>query len=322
LSLKSTILNSVLSAGRPKKPQLALAPDWNPISILKEQQFAEILAIAERDIAHASPAEVPKLFASLPLDVFALLLLDPPDSYPNLRAFLPRMPSAELQENWVGASGIRLLGRSVAFVRSVIAAYDRFADKPLVDSKVLDYGCGWGRLMRLFYKDVPTTQLYGVDAWPDILATARELGMRGNLAAIDEYPERLPFEARFELIFAFSVFTHLSQKAQRRALKVLADAITDDGLLVLTILAREFWLVSGHRDAEKLINEHDRVGFAFCPQNRKATDGDIPFGDTSLSIRYTKSDWTQWSLLDIDYNLADPMQVILFLRKRLAQKTP
>ena len=286
------------------------------VSILNERGLAEHLETAEKRISSCSPQDVPKLFSSIPLDVFGLLLLDPPSVFPHLREFFPRMPPDSFQERWVGSSGVVLLRRSIAFVSSLVAGYERYVGKPLQDSTVLDYGCGWGRLLRLLYKYVPETQLFGVDAWPEILEIAHETGVRGNLAQIADYPETLPFNVKFDLIFAFSVFTHLSPRAQERALKLLSTSVTDNGLMVVTIRPGSYWITAGHKDAERLTIEHNSVGFAFSPHNRNPIDGDIPYGDTSITVGYIEREWRDWSLLETDYNSIDPEQILVFLRKR------
>jgi trans-aconitate methyltransferase len=37
----------------------------------------------------------------------------------------------------------------------------------LSDARVLDYGCGRGRLTRLLYKYIPYSRLYALDPWDE-----------------------------------------------------------------------------------------------------------------------------------------------------------
>ena len=41
--------------------------------------------------------------------------------------------------------------------------FEIYCDKEIKDSKILDYGCGWGRIIRFFLKDVPSRNLFAVD---------------------------------------------------------------------------------------------------------------------------------------------------------------
>jgi SAM-dependent methyltransferase len=292
-------------------------------SILRERVFAEHLANADQRIVHAAPRDVPGLFDRVPLDVFGLLLLELPDEYPNIKRYFPQMPPDELQRSWVGASGETLLNQSVAAVKSFVAGYREHVGRPIAQANVLDYGCGWGRLLRLFYKYVPDTGLYGVDASPQILDVARELRVRGQLALIDEYPEALPFrDTKFDFIYCFSVLTHLSRRAQAKSLALWHRYLADDGLIAATIRPRQYWAASTEwkqisaSDADEQMTQHDVHGFAYKPHNRPSIGGDIPYGDASVDIDYIRRNWHGWEVASLDYSLLDPLQVIVFLKKR------
>src|SRR5680860_1739698 len=83
----------------------------------------------------------------------------------------------------------------------------------LSGSRVLDFGCGWGRLTRMLAKDLNPGLLYGCDPVESILDVTRESEVPATLARSEFLPETLPFEEKFDLIFSFSVFTHISEKA-------------------------------------------------------------------------------------------------------------
>ena len=152
-------------------------------------------------------------FADLDVDLWALLLTQQYEVYPNIRALLPDVPDPALQEMWNGASGARLAAQSAAFYTKLIERYARHGTGPLRESRVLDFGCGWGRLTRLLARDVDPGRLYGCDPAEPILDVCRDNGVPATLARTDFAPEQLPFSERFDLAFAFSVFTHLSEEA-------------------------------------------------------------------------------------------------------------
>ncbi len=134
-------------------------------------QLAEIDAAISVDGTARRPATPP---SALPLDVFALLQLERPEAFPNLREFLPTMPSGEIQESWNGAQGRELLRMSVDFLTRSSSSYSSAGTgKSLAQSHVLDFGCGWGRLLRLMTRYVPEDQLFGVDPWDQSLELCR-----------------------------------------------------------------------------------------------------------------------------------------------------
>ena len=88
----------------------------------------------------------------LPLDDFGQVLLAVPEQYVALSRLLPRMTDEKAQHHWTGASGEVLLKQSTAFVRTLTSAYREYVGRDLAASHVLDFGCGWGRLLRLMLK--------------------------------------------------------------------------------------------------------------------------------------------------------------------------
>src|SRR5919109_4519627 len=108
-----------------------------------EQIAADRLAEIDASCAAGGGFE---LFADLDVDLWALLLTKEYDAYPGIRALLPDMPGRSLQELWNGASGLPLAAMGAGFYRKLS---ERFAERSavaLADARVLDFGCGWGRL--------------------------------------------------------------------------------------------------------------------------------------------------------------------------------
>ena len=63
-----------------------------------------------------------------------------------------------------------------------------------------------------------------------------------------------------------------------------------------------------------MIEQYDKCGFAFKPHNRAPINGDITYGETSMTLSYIRENFPQWSIVAVECNDADPYQVILFLK--------
>jgi SAM-dependent methyltransferase len=277
--------------------------------------FQEQLQEIEGKIPTAKPSEVPGLFEKIPIDVFANLLLGTPEAYPNIRAFLPEMPSEEVQRNWTGGVGSGLMVQSLAFIKTLVPRYAAITGRDIRDASVLDFGCGWGRLSRLLYKYVSVENLYGVDPWDSSLEECRKHRFRIHLAKSEEIPTRLPFDRKFDLIFAFSVFTHLSERTTHAVMKTLRAYVEDKGVLVITVRPGELWPhMDGDKVSQAILQQHALRGFAFRPHNRAPIDGEVTFGDTSMSLGYIRENFRQWQIAWVDWTMNDPFQVLVFLR--------
>jgi hypothetical protein len=88
------------------------------------------------------------LFRNLDVDLWALLLTQEYEVYPHVRSLLPGVPDPSLQQLWNGASGAQLAGQSASFYTKLSERFLRHSDRSLSESRVLDFGCGWGRLTR------------------------------------------------------------------------------------------------------------------------------------------------------------------------------
>jgi SAM-dependent methyltransferase len=230
------------------------------------------------------------------------------------------MAPAQVQRDWTGNDGPALMSQSCAFVNSVVRRFQQEVRRPLDGSTVLDYGCGWGRLLRLMLRYTAADRIWGLDPWDRSIALCREHHLPVNLAVSDYVPTGLPVdETRFDLIFAFSVFTHLSPRCAGQVMRTLRNYVKEDGLLAVTVRPPEYWQLHVSfppgATAEAMLAAHRQAGYAFIPHDRPPIDGDVTYGDASYSLEYVRRTWTDWTLLGTESNAGgDPHQTLVFLR--------
>lgn len=237
-------------------------------------------------------------------------------------ASMPPMPPEDLQRSWCGNTGAILATHSCQFYQLLKRAVENYGVKPYPQASVLDFGCGWGRLTRLVAKDLPPSQIYGCDPDADILKWCARLP--GTFARLDHRPRAIPFEVKFDLAFAYSVFTHLGPRTHEDALNALHASLADGGLLVVTVRPRSFIEQKAseltHLSDEsirQMLQDYDAGSFVYHPQNLPAVDGEVTYGEAVIPLAYVKRHWLdRYELLSVATFPADPFQVPLVLRNR------
>lgn len=253
-------------------------------------------------------------------DFGAFLISLPHPDYPRLSALLPSMAPDEVQKSWTGNCGLDLLRQSCAFVRSVSYQYARLTGRSLDHARILDFGCGYGRLARLMYYFTDPADLYGVDPWDASIGHCHRHGLVENFLVSDYLPRSLPVgDAWFDLVYAFSVFTHLSMRTAKLCMETLRGYLQDDGLLVITIRPVEYWAADVHAKADNTVEQmqalHRRDGFAFKPQNREPVEGEVTFGGTSMTVEWIRDNFPGYRVMGVDRSLDDGFQIYVFLMK-------
>lgn len=287
--------------------------------------FGEELDRIDSMIRDAGP-EGWAAFRELDDDLWSLLLTLDYESYPGIRDFLPDVPEPELQQMWNGTSGATLAAQSVCFYRRLKQAWTENGSGEMAGARVLDFGCGWGRLTRMLARDVDPGNLFGCDPVESILEVCRENGVPAQLARSEFLPEEVPFDTRFDLAFSFSVFTHISERAHLASLEAIHDALAPGGVFVATIRPPSYLdfnplmkpaLDSLPEDREAALAEPRYLFVPHDPEGHPQSGGEqMDYGETVITLPYVRSNWSRWfDLLDVALMTGDMYQVVLTLRK-------
>lgn len=158
----------------------------------------------------------------------------------ELRAILPGMPDEQLQTFYTGHAGDSTLAEGFAAYRVFKPLFEKHVGEFGPSRKVLDFGCGWGRVIRFFLKDIDPANLWGIDCQEEVLAAARATNPWCQFRLVAPRPPAdLPPDS-FDMIYCFSVFSHLSEDAHAGWLAEFHRLLKPGGLLVATTRPREF----------------------------------------------------------------------------------
>jgi SAM-dependent methyltransferase len=157
-----------------------------------------------------------------------------------LRAILPSSPDEAIQSRFTGLSGDDTLRDGFKTYKVVKEVVDTYLGGLSRCERVLDFGCGWGRIIRFFLRDLSPEKILGVDCMPEAVALCQAHNHWCRFQKIETMPPSGLEAGSFDFIYAFSVFSHLSERAHRLWLEEFHRLLKPGGLVILTTRAREF----------------------------------------------------------------------------------
>src|SRR5262249_55761974 len=147
----------------------------------------------------------------------------------------------EVQVRLTGDKGDSVLKEGFLAYKLFKRMYESYVGDIGQCDKVLDFGCGWGRIIRFFLKDLHPSRLYGADPLGEMIDLCKKTNRWCNFRLISTSPPS-PFpDDTFDLIYSYSVFSHLSEEMHVRWLEDLSRILRPGGLLVATTREREYF---------------------------------------------------------------------------------
>lgn len=166
--------------------------------------------------------------------------LDAPATSP-LGEPLPAFPDEQLQRNTTGLSSEAALRQAHAFYEDVCAGLREAGVSLGPDAKALDFGFGWGRISRVFMHDLRKQNLHGLDVDPSFVELTRGLFQSDNYNRCNAFPPTTFEDESFDLVFAYSVFSHLSEPATRAWMAEFHRILKPGGVVAFTTRHETFF---------------------------------------------------------------------------------
>lgn len=136
--------------------------------------------------------------------------------------------------------------------RAIVDLLARRGHSPADFPRILDFGCGCGRVIRHLAALAPAARLHGTDYNPALVDWCRRALPVAEFSQNDLAPPTRHADSAFDLVYAFSVFTHLTEPLQHAWLAELRRITRPGGLIIIT--------THGDRYLEKLAGD-DRATF-------------------------------------------------------------
>jgi SAM-dependent methyltransferase len=160
--------------------------------------------------------------------------------YEVLRKILPSLPDEATQIAFIGRAGDCALAEAFGAYLLWREMLTKYRDALSPDSRVLDFGCGWGRTLRFFMRDVQRDNLHGVDCMPAAIELCRKTNPWNRFTLINPLPPADLPSSHFDLVYLFSVFSHLSEAAHDQWLTEFRRVLRPGGLLIATTWPRVY----------------------------------------------------------------------------------
>lgn len=268
---------------------------------------------------------------------------------------MPSFPSPEIQSAFVGQSNEDAINEAWRFYELMSDRMAQYGLRLGHRSHVLDFGCGWGRFARMFLRDVPASHIYCADTWDLPLEVCRVTGVPGKMVRLEPMPPSTLPSDRFDIAFAYSVFSHLSPQSHLAWRTELARVMKPNGLVFVTTQARWFlddcrryrehpdhishrWhqkLANSFKDFETSVSRYDSGEFLFAADEPSTLPTDTPtiqgqmneppelgrdfYGQAVVPSAYFDSEWNEefgFELLDFVADRSICEQALAIIRKK------
>lgn len=210
---------------------------------------------------------------------------------------------------------------------------------PARGGKLLDFGCGCGRILQFFARYADSTDLYGADVDAEAIEWCSASLDFATFDTVGHSPPTQYESKTFDAVYAFSVFSHLPEERHLAWLRELHRITRPGGIVVLTVAGKRVLeeILSGRRDEgrpsatevrAKLYNI-EQVGFHFFPY--EAIDTQDPrthhhfdswdlqeYGLTFILEPYIRSRWSQlFHIITVDVAPDDWQDYVVMRRLAL-----
>lgn len=256
---------------------------------------------------------------------------------PSFKGFpMPGFPSTEVQVGMVGSSNEAALREGFSFYRAVRDVCTRSGQTWDGEGHLLDFGTGWGRYARIFMKDFRPENVVGIDVDPGFVKICRETFPYGTFETVAPLPPSSLVDRSFDLVIAYSVFSHLAEHAATAWVNEFARLLKPGGMMAITTQGRSFldvcermrkvgrfdhpWhrnLARSFVDHQACLAAYDAGQFLFSATGGGEVRSSDFYGEALIPKGYIEANWCdRFELVEFIDDRSYLPQALIVLRKR------
>jgi len=197
-------------------------------------------------------------------------------------------------QTWSTSQTVTFSGYS-AF-RSMEALLLRYGVQRRSGLRVLDWGCGHGRVARHFIQNWPEARVTGLDIDAENIAWCQANLPSGQFTTAPLRPPTSLADSSFDAIFSISVMTHLTPEVQLLWLEELARILKPGGIAAISfggpgsVAFSSFWHAHDYLDEWRSEGIHSsQIDLAL---SGKVAEADY-YRNTAQTYEYTVANWSK-----------------------------
>jgi SAM-dependent methyltransferase len=220
------------------------------------------------------------------------------------------------QRTYSGCFGEQALIEADRFRRFVLQECAAAGLSVNANSKLVDFGAGWGRITRQFLHDIEASNITGVDPDHAMIERCKKTfePLAVNFVGINNHPP-LPFaDESIDVITAYSVFSHLPEDLATSWMNEFKRVLKPGGVVIVTVQGREFlsyvdrlrnepgfadpdfaWhnlLKEAWTDIDATYKAYDDGEYLYSANGGGYPEYGVVYGDALIPEGYVRSKWS------------------------------
>lgn len=232
---------------------------------------------------------------------------------------VPTYPADEVQIRTTGRAGVETLKEAFYYYEDCISIFNQIGNVDYDSSVLMDFGVGWGRIIRFFMKDISPKNLIGVDIKTELLDICKQTFDWGTFVKSESHPPISLESESVDFITGYSVFSHLAKDVSRAWFEEFYRILKPGGIVTVTTRGRWFLNYIKNLDSEnqykkalnmcfpdfdKALDDYDAGQFLHASGNGISGSGELNdtfYGETWIPESYAKDHYKDLFIIH-DYN--------------------